>query len=213
MHLNLRPRKFFDSKMHGMGFTLLEIVIVLSLLSLLVAAAVPSFSGIQAERALRDPLIQLANTAKEVRLRAMKEKRPYQIVFTSTGFTASRYLSPYLQLAEFQNFLSIEEQLLENADSEKEEPAEAKNPLGFSHESLPQSFQKITLPEGSIQKFQYWYESTPTEIGNNIVKLWVFQPNGLCEPIRIRFQGQTHFVEATFNAITADIVQESSGTL
>src|SRR4051812_6210896 len=87
------------------AFTLIELVVVLTILAVMVAAAVPSFRGLQDEQVAREPVSALARLAKQARLHAIGEKRPYQIVFADKGFSATRYLSPYLQAAELDKFL------------------------------------------------------------------------------------------------------------
>ncbi len=38
---------------------------------------------------------------------------------------------------------------------------------------------------------------------------WVFQPSGICEPIRVRFTRGEAFLEARFDPLTADVAEES----
>ena len=71
------------------GFTLIEIIIALTIVAVLAAAAVPMLKGFQDERVAREPVAKLVQMARGVRMRAMTEKRPYQVAFHSRGFTAS----------------------------------------------------------------------------------------------------------------------------
>ena len=70
------------------GFTLVEIIIALTIVIIIAAASIPTFKGLRAEQQALEPVQELTRMAKEARLRAMREKRPYQIVFHGTGFTA-----------------------------------------------------------------------------------------------------------------------------
>ena len=72
------------------GFTLVEMVLVLSLLLIILGASVPTVRGLKNEQIAREPVAELTKMAKEVRLHAMKDRRPYQIAFTSRGFSATR---------------------------------------------------------------------------------------------------------------------------
>ncbi|MCW0219381.1 MAG: hypothetical protein OJI67_13735, partial [Prosthecobacter sp.] len=83
----------------------MEIVISLTIIIIIAAGAVPMFRGLREEQLAREPIIELVRMAKEARIRAMREKRPYQVAFYPGGFVASRYFSPYLQLAELTTFL------------------------------------------------------------------------------------------------------------
>ena len=82
------------------GFTLVEMVVALTIIAVAFAFSVPMVRSLRSEQQARDPIIQLVHMAKEARLRAMREKRSYQVAFHAGGFVASRYISPYMQLAE-----------------------------------------------------------------------------------------------------------------
>ncbi|MFZ4764745.1 MAG: prepilin-type N-terminal cleavage/methylation domain-containing protein [Roseimicrobium sp.] len=198
------------------GFTLIEIVLVLTLLSLLAAAAVPSVRGLQEEQAAREPLAALAKLAKETRLKAMRDKRPYQIVFTSKGFTATRYLSPYLQLAQLDEFIQRTElEAQQKAEAGlTEEPAP---PLGNSTTTTAPpapAFKDWTetyaLPEGTACGVQLWHELEPLAIEGEMVRLWVFQPTGIVTPLAVSITHAGHTFTASFSALTADLVKETS---
>ncbi|TLD70291.1 prepilin-type N-terminal cleavage/methylation domain-containing protein [Phragmitibacter flavus] len=185
------------------AFTLIEIVLVLTLVAIITAAAVPAVNGLRDEAAAREPLTALARLAKETRLQAMKDKRPYQIAFTAQGFTATRYLSPYLQAAELEAFLQTP---VPDPVTEATESADGAPP--------PPTFVNWTktyaLPEGLQYNVQYWHEASPTEISGPIVRLWVFQPTGIVAPITVNLIHQGTIHSATFNALTADIAKTSS---
>jgi type II secretion system protein H len=208
------------------GFTLIELVLVLSIMALLTAAAVPSVRGLQAEKTAREPLNQLAQMAKAARLQAMKDKRPYQIAFTSKGFSATRYLSPYLQMAQLDEFMQQTEveaqQKAEAGITEDTEKAEAQqtaaNPASNTTGStMPvvvykEWTQSYSLPEGMTYGIQYWHEAEPTALEGELVKLWVFQPTGIVAPLTVTLHHNGYVFSATFSALTADIVKESSST-
>ena len=58
------------------AFTLVEIVIALTIVAILTAAAIPSFRGLRDEQLAREPVAALVKLAKEARLKAIVEKRP-----------------------------------------------------------------------------------------------------------------------------------------
>lgn len=160
---------------------------MLTILALLAAAAVPGVRGLQEEKAAREPINALAKLAKATRLKAMQDKRPYQIAFTSKGFTATRYLSPYLQLAQLDEFLQQTEleaqQKAEAGITEEVEEAEAADEAAAGGAPPEPVFKEWTethaLPEGTTYGIQYWHESEPTAIEGELVRLWVFQPGGI----------------------------------
>ncbi|HEY2574298.1 MAG TPA: prepilin-type N-terminal cleavage/methylation domain-containing protein [Verrucomicrobiaceae bacterium] len=202
---------------HSPAFTLIELVVVLTILAVMVAAAVPSFRGLQDEQVAREPVAALARLAKEARLHAIGEKRPYQIVFADGGFSATRYLSPYLQAAELDKFLQQVQIDTQNADAQAQAQGDAPPPAPVSPDqvSAPQAVFKewtehYTLPAGTTYTVQFWHEAEPTAIGGDLVKLWVFQPSGICEPVTVRFDHEKAAFEAGFNALTADLISEKS---
>jgi prepilin-type N-terminal cleavage/methylation domain-containing protein len=228
------------------GFTLVELIIVLAILASLVAASVPSIRGMKNQEIARQPLEHLAELAKQARLHAIKEKRPYQIVFSEKSFTATRYISPYLQLADLDKFMQAaqsNEDADANASANQQPDANLANPddpnsgpapgattttaFGTANSNnnnnstsgAPQPTQvhpfkewtdTYTLPEGATYTVQNWYETSPTPMQGDSVKLWVFQPSGMSMPLTVHISRENATFEATFNSLTADIVKEVS---
>jgi prepilin-type N-terminal cleavage/methylation domain-containing protein len=201
------------------GFTLVEIVIALTIVAILTAAAIPSFQGFRDEQVAREPVIALVRMAKEARLRAMQEKRPYQIAFHSTGFTASRHFNPYLQLAELNEFIAADEagiKGIRDDDTQDDPDSEVNNakpstalPLAPPPPKLDNQWHDdYTLPANTTYTLQYWHEVQPTAIEGELVKLWVFQPSGICQPLSIDIQRETASFHIEFSALTADITRE-----
>ena len=219
------------------GFTLIEIVIVMTILAVLAAATVPTFRGIQREREARAPISELVSMAKEARLRAIKEKRPYQIAFTAGGFYATRYFDPYLTAASLTEFIQVADTAAE-AGLEIDEPdpdadggenqamvaaltgmTPGDTPAGStaaaaesSQEAYikPEWVERYLLPTGTVTSVQYWHEPAPTMVEGEIVKLWVFQPSGICDPIKVSLSNESASISVEFSALTVDIVKETS---
>ena len=207
------------------GFTLIEMVLVLTLLALLAAATIPVVSGLKEDQVARQPMIELANLAKETRLRAMTDQRPYQIAFTSKGFTATRYISPYMQATQIEDFLQKnqveEEQKLELAqgadtpqpDAPPPQPASSggnSSPPPTPAPAYKEWTKQYTLPEETRYSIQFWYEVDPTPIEGDNAKLWVFQPSGVVIPMTIGLDRDSSHYEASFNALTADMIKQTS---
>ena len=203
------------------GFTLVEVVIALTIVIIIAAASIPTFKGLRAEQTAREPIQELTRLAKEARLRAMREKKAYQIVFHSGGFTASRYLSPYLQLSDLNDFLV-------QVAQEAEAPPEEKELANESNASRPTGDQVIytkdatggaeykdwtedyKLAEGTRLSVQFWHELEPVAVEGDIVKLWVFQPTGICQPLKVGLENDTVSILIEYASLTADIVREST---
>lgn len=80
----------FAERGQMLAFTILEIVIVLSIVTLLVAAAVPEVSGLLLAEKLKAPARQLEAMAITARCNALAEQKPYQIVLQPYGFRLER---------------------------------------------------------------------------------------------------------------------------
>lgn len=200
------------------AFTLIEIIIALTIVAVLAAGAIPMLKGFQDERQAREPVARLVELAREVRMRAMTEKRPYQIAFHGTGFTASRYFNPYLQLAQLQAFLdtgdnppaerdAFDKNDLDNGGSltkTTELPLAPPAPKYDEHWS-----EKYDMPQDMKYAIEFWYDTEPLYLEGDIVKLWVFQPSGICQPLKVHIERDTATFDVEFAALTADIVKES----
>jgi prepilin-type N-terminal cleavage/methylation domain-containing protein len=208
-HLRLRP-----------GFTLVEIVIALTIVVIITAASIPAFRGMRDEQLAREPIQELVRMAREARLRAMKEKRPYQVAFYATGFTASRYFNPYLQLADLTLYLEESEtgvsRLNPNSDDNEEDldsgatsTPKTQLPLAPIAPKLDDHWtQQYELPENTHYTIRFWHDLEETPVEGEVIKLWVFQPTGICQPIKIRLERESATFDVEFGALTADIVKE-----
>jgi len=72
------------------GFTILEVVIVLSITVLMIGAAAPALTGMVGAEQLKAPARSLEAMAITARCNALAEQRPYQIVLTPKGFHLER---------------------------------------------------------------------------------------------------------------------------
>ena len=200
------------------GFTLIEIIIALTIVAVITAGSMPLLKGIRDERLAREPVAALVKLAREARFRAMTEKRPYQVALHATGFTASRYSNPYLTRAE----------LLEQIETSKNPPAEQptieKNDLesggGVTKTTQltlappPPKYdehwtQNYEAPPDMKLAMQFWFDTDTTYLEGNLVKLWVFQPSGVCQPLKVHVERDSATFDVEFAALTADIVKES----
>lgn len=202
------------------AFTLVEIVISLTIIIVIAAASIPTIRGIRDEQMAREPIIELTRMAKEARLRAMKEKRPYQVAFYSGGFMASRYFNPYLQLSdldllaqELESGVSRvnpnEDPTLVDLDSGATTTPKTQLPLAPPGPKLDNDWQeRYELPPGSQYTLKFWHDLEETPVEGEIVKLWVFQPTGICQPLQLRLENSSASFSIEYGALTADIIRE-----
>src|SRR5262245_57656737 len=92
-----KPRAHF----HEIAFTLIEIVVALTMIAIIAAVAIPTRKGLDQSEKARAPIQTLSEVVQEVRQRAMRERRAYQIVFEREGIHASPAMYPYEKRDEF----------------------------------------------------------------------------------------------------------------
>ncbi|MEM7387393.1 MAG: prepilin-type N-terminal cleavage/methylation domain-containing protein, partial [Verrucomicrobiota bacterium] len=73
------------------GFTLIELVVALTIVAIIVGFSIPVMKGIDREKIAREPVADLVGLVREVRYRAISEDRPYQIAFENGRFVATRF--------------------------------------------------------------------------------------------------------------------------
>jgi type II secretory pathway pseudopilin PulG len=214
------PCSSFPPRYKHSGFTLVEIVISLTIIIVIAAGAVPMFQGLREEQLAREPIIELVRLAKQARLKAMREKRPYQVAFYERGFVASRYFSPYLQLAELTTFLQEEgsgvRRVNPNSDDNDEDldagagtAPKTALPLAPTAVKLDDNWEEhYDLPQDVQYALKFWSDIEETPVSGDIVKLWVFQPTGICVPLKMHLTRQNATFDVEFGALTADITRE-----
>ena len=199
------------------GFTLVEVVIALTVVAILAGLAVPAIDSVQKERIAREPVNALALMAREVRLRAMKEQRPYQIVFDREGFRASRFFQPYGGAEEFEELQLQLEQL-----EQQQAIIDASAARGIPTGNVEEDFRREELEAGLRYSAAYevdspilcslriWNEPDWISLIGGEFRRWIFQPSGMCEPMSVRMENEGSFFEVTFHPLTADIQSERS---
>lgn len=199
------------------AFTLVELVIAIAVLAILTGLAVPAIDSAQRERLAREPVNELYTLAREVRLRAMKERRPYQIVFDRDGFRAARFFQPYGGREEFDQ-LRLELEQLEQRDAMIE--ASRARGIDLSEEEVDPKllevedglrfFEEYEFADDINCSLRFWDETQWVFLSGGEFRRWIFQPSGMCEPLRVRVEADGAFFEIEFHPLTADIKSERS---
>ena len=199
------------------GFTLVEIVITLSVLAVLVGISVPAISGLQRQHEARQPVSELVRMARTVRARAMTEQHPYQIAFDHRGFHAAEYFSPYGGIEEFDELLTELEaaertQEMVGASQKRMGNLGGQGSAGEEGDSAIRSlfFERFELPDGIRYEIMMRGDQDWVDMSGGGFKRWVFQSSGMCDPFKIRIESDQSFFEVTFHPLTGDISEEKS---
>ncbi|MDA0812860.1 MAG: prepilin-type N-terminal cleavage/methylation domain-containing protein [Verrucomicrobia bacterium] len=164
------------------GFTLIEIVIVLAILALMTGLTVLSINSVSSERQLRGPAENFKDFAKQARMFAIVEQRPYQVLMTPRSIR-----------------LQSSGQVLNEDYVNKD---------GELNENIP-SIKRYDLDDDTRMLIRRWRDQDwrPVKIDS-----WVFEHTGICEPLSVRFERVTDgsFLELTFNALTANVENENA---
>jgi type II secretory pathway pseudopilin PulG len=198
-----------------------EIVITLTILGILVGVALPTLSSIKREEEAREPVSELHRMVREVRTRAIAEQRPYQIAFDQRGFHAARFFNAYGESEEFDNLVT-ELQVLESQQEIAEASRQRGIDLNAGREPTAQEkaaevaqkgmqfYESYEIPDNVRYSLQFWGETEWIDMQSGLFRRWVFQPSGMCEPLRIRVEAEGAFFEVEFHPLTGDVKREQS---
>ena len=217
------------------GITIVEIVIVLTIIGLIAGTAVPTIEGVLREREAREPVSELLRLARSVRQRAIEEQVPYQIAFDGSGFHAARFFNPYGEGEEFTEVVREMEEMerrreMIEASQDRigvmSEPgffgpggdptatflpgqAPGGNGNSLSDDQSTIYYENYELPDGVDYELLFWGRSEWTPMQSGRFERWVFQPSGICLPLKIRVNREGAFFEVEFHPLTADVKSEN----
>ncbi len=158
------------------GFTLLEIVIALTVSALVLAGAVGLLKVSSDEHALKKASRELEGLAKRARLTAVLRQSPYVLVFRESEV----------------EMMSLAAARVMDAEDGPEADGGAEGWL-------------LTFDNGMQVWTRGWSESTWVGARGVEPRIWRFDPNGLCEPIGVRLDLNGHVMEMAFHPLTAAV--------
>lgn len=203
------------------AFTLVEIVIGLTIIGILAGITIPTIRSIEKEREAREPMTVLVRMARTARTRAMAEQVPYQVAFDERGFHLARYFNPYGESEEFDQLVRDIEQI-----QQRQEMIEASRDRGidmnagreptFEDRALQtaqaglQFHETYEIPDGVGYSLLYWGETDWIDMTSGLFRRWVFQPSGMCQPLTVKIEADNAFFEVDFHPLTGDVKSERS---
>ena len=205
------------------AFTLVEIVVALTIIAVITAVAIPTISGLNRDEKAREPIKALEEIVQEARHRAMREGETYQIVFEREGIHASPAMFPYERRDEFLKQLeelrtppkteAIERVITERTEVQREEmggrPQQAAPAPEKTEIPMPYTFKtpwtvSIPIPPGTECDVLMWGDGEWDLIEGEEMRRWVFQPTGMASPARVRLRNEELELEARFDALTGE---------
>jgi prepilin-type N-terminal cleavage/methylation domain-containing protein len=217
------------------AFTLIEIVVALTIIAVIAAVAIPTMKGLQREEQAAAPMRALAELVQDVRSRSMAERRAYQIVFEREAIHACESTFPQARREEFLKHLKdlrtpskiddITRESVVRTEVAREEfeaplrgPAKPVRPPAVDADAgrteapkfkMPWT-QTIPLPEKSECSVLLWGDGEWDLLEGEKIRRWVFQPSGMASPARVRLRAGTTEWETRFDALTGGVRAESS---
>jgi prepilin-type N-terminal cleavage/methylation domain-containing protein len=198
------------------AFTLVEIVVSLTVVAVIAAVAIPTLKGLNRDEKARRPIISLAEIVQEARHRAMRERRSYQIVFEPGGIHASPAMYPYEKLDDFLKHLEElrtppEARGIAAAGVERQtvvrdgapEPAAPPAPRFEPPWTL-----SIPLESGTECGVLMWGDGEWDVLDGGKMRRWVFQPAGMSNPARVRLRRDGKETQAGFDVLTGELTSE-----
>lgn len=187
---NTRPREARgggQSPRRRGGFTLLEIVIVLSLSGLIVGGSLAIMNGRSSEQRLVEVSGKLEDLARRARTIAVVQQTPYVVALTEEGF----FLHPWVEDG-------LDEAEVAQLDLQLAETGVRRKPMR----------DKVLLDEDFTFEVMRWGTTRWSPLSRGARQVWRFDPNGLCEPITVKFEFPDGWIQQEYHPLTASVREE-----
>lgn len=177
----------------GAGFTLIEIVVTLFIITLIIGAATMTLSSSGPKKELLRPAVKMKTFARKALALARNTQRPHSIFMG-------------------QDFFVLRETHMrqEDVDAALDPKGESAGRVGFrvkedgAEEAQPEVrvVERYDLAEGTEMMVRHFGEKewhTPKN------ENWNFYTSGICDPIMVQFVTKDGFIEMEFNPLTAKV--------
>lgn len=170
------------------GFTLIEIVMVLAIAAVVTGGAVSMMIYSSDERALRDISGEVELLAKRARTIAILQQTPYALEFRPGQVN----LMPFAEAGRDEKSRPIDLPPDPNAnpdDIKKRQPVR----------------ETLAVQNEMALSVRRWNTDGWIPMTKGSLQIWRFDPDGLCEPISIRYALDQSWAEDSFHPLTATI--------
>lgn len=169
---------------HPRGFTLIEIVMVLAIAAMIMGGAVGMMVFSSDERLLRNASGEIEVMAKRARMTAILKQTPYALEFREGAVR----MMPLV------------------AAGKEEKRTVGGHRIGGEPVSKPEgNYEEFPLENGMKVSVRRWNSDQWFTTLGDVVHVWRFDPNGLCEPITVRLTLENSWEEDTYHPLTASI--------
>jgi hypothetical protein len=166
---------------------LLEIVIVLSLAALIVGGSIAVMNGRSSERRLVEVSGKLEDLARRARTLAVVQQTSYVVALTEKGF----FLHPWVED-------NLDEAELAKLDVERAEGGAKRKPMRDA----------VLLDEEFTFEVMRWGTNRWNPLNRGAREVWRFDPNGLCEPITVKFEYPDGWIQQEYHPLSATVREE-----
>jgi len=173
---------------HG-GFTLIEIVLVMLIAGVIIGGAVGYMVYSSDERVLRDTSGEVELLAKRARTTSVLQQTPYALEFRD-GVVR---LLPLAEAGADEKLTVLGRTI--GGDRVDEDAPRTRAPVRAEYR----------FPAGMNVVIRRWNSDTWLTTEKNSLHIWRFDPDGLCEPITLRYEINESRAQDTFHPLTATI--------
>lgn len=175
------------------GFTLVEIVVTLFIITLIMGAAVMSLNSVGPKKELMRPAVKMKVLARKAIGLSRNTQRPHSIFMNSEFFVLRE---THMREEDVEAAFAPQEQDgrridFKVRDEDEEEPS-----------AQVRVVERFDIDEGMTIMVKR-YNDKEWRVPKN--EDWNFYVSGICDPMMVRFETKDGFIEMDFNPLTAKL--------
>lgn len=189
------------SEVRQAGFTLLEMVVVLSISMLIVGGALSKLYFSRDEAKLTDAYQSVEVLAKRARTISTLQQRPYALEFRNKTVSLMPFAEAAMEPGDREGLLEV---LSENEGYSNDETYTDEEQIDRPSDQSSVRDTWVAEPE-MLLFIKRWATAEWVPLTQRDRHVWRFDPNGICEPIGLRYETDGSWVEVVFHPLTASI--------
>ena len=173
------------------GFTLIEIVMVIAIAAMVAGGAITYMVVSSDERALKDVSGDVEVMAKRARATSILQQTPYALEFR----WGEVRLLPFAESGLKDMRMPSGNDIGGNRVESEEGQSKARTPV----------HAQMALPANMKVSVRRWNSQSWIPLEKNVIEVWRFDPDGLCEPLAIHYALEKSWAEDAYHPLTASI--------